>query len=111
VEISGNVTDATLTVTDIATTVQGRVIGMTSGSVVVFSSDSRFWTPAGSRRVRVVTITPPGVFAVTGLPPGTYHAAAFPAGARIGSSALEEAKGRTIPFELAIGEQKEIVVR
>ena len=111
VEISGNVTDAVLTLTDMATNVQGRVIGMTAGSVVIFSADSRFWIPGGSRRVRVVTITPGGVFSVNGLPPGTYHAAAFPVGARIVNSALEEAKGRTIPFELAIGEQKEIVVR
>ena len=111
VEISANVTDAVLTVTDVATTVQGRVIGMTSGSVAVFSADSRFWIPTGSRRVKVATIMPAGVFTVSGLPPGTYHAAAFPEGARIVSAALEEAKGRTIPFELAIGEQKEIVVR
>jgi hypothetical protein len=79
--------------------------------VAVFSSDSRFWTPGASRRVKVATIMPGSVFTVSGLPPGTYHAAAFPAGARIVNSALEEAKGRTIPFELAIGEQKEIVVR
>jgi len=111
VEISANVTDAMLTVTDVATTVQGRVIGMTSGSVVVFSSDRRFWIPGGSRRVKVATIMPAGVFTVSGLPPGTYHAAAFPEGVRIVNSALEEAKGRTVPFELAIGEQKEIVVR
>jgi hypothetical protein len=111
VEISAKVTGATLTVTDVATTVQGRVIGMTRGSVAVFASDSRFWIPGGSRRVRVVTIMPAGVFAVTGLPPGTYHAAAFPEGARIVNSALDEAKGRTVPFALAIGEQKEIVVR
>ncbi len=111
VEISGNVTGAMLTVTDVATTVQGRVIGMTSGSVVVFSSDSRQWTSGGSRRVKVVAILPGGVFTVSGLPPGTYHAAAFPAGGPIVNAALEEAKGRTIPFELAIGEQKEIVVR
>jgi hypothetical protein len=85
---------------------------MTSGSVVVFSSDSRFWNPGGvSRRVKVVTILPAGVFTASGLPPGTYHAAAFPEGTRFVNSVLEEAKGRTIPFELAIGEQKEIVVR
>ena len=111
VEISGDVKDATLTVTDVATNIQGTVIGMQRGSVVVFSSDNRYWTPGGSRRVRVVTITPGGVFSVSGLPPGAYHAVAFPEGARIVNSALEEAKGRTIPFELAIGEQKQLVVR
>jgi hypothetical protein len=111
VEISGDITGATLTLTDVATSLQGRVIGMTSGSVVVFSSDSRYWTPGGSRRVRVVTITPGSVFSVSGLPPGTYHATAFPAGTRIVNSLLDQARTRTTPFELAIGEQKEIVVR
>lgn len=111
VELSGNVMDALLTVTDVATTVQGRVIGMAAGSVVVFSSDSRHWTGGGTRRVKVTSILPAGVFTVTGLPPGTYHAAAFPEGTRIVNAALEEAKGRTVPFELAIGEQKEIIVR
>jgi hypothetical protein len=111
VDIRGNVSDASLVVTDLATTVQGTVIGRAGGRVVVFSSDHRFWTPGGSRRVRVVSVLPGGVFTVSGLPPGTYHAAAFPPGTRIVNSALEEAKGRTAPFDLAIGEQKHVVVR
>jgi hypothetical protein len=95
--------------------VQGRVTAIDNAAlagarVVVFASDDRYWQPGSTRRVRVMTVSPGGGFNIDGLPPGTYHAAAFPEGARITNTTLADAMKESVPFELAIGETKDVPV-
>ena len=114
VEIMADVADATLVLTDQATTLRGIVSlannqPAMSGSVVVFSEDRRFWTPGASRRVRVMTIAPGGSFAASGMPPGAYRIAAVAPGTPLTNTTLESLmKTTAIPIELGLGESRTV---
>lgn len=115
VDMTASVDGARLVVTDRQTTVQGRVVDdsgapVTAGSVVVFSTNKAHWTVGATRRVRVATIVPGGGYNLVGLPPGTYHAAAFAPGTRITNASLAAVSPGLIPFELGLGEVKNVPV-
>ena len=77
-------------------------------TIVVFSSDDRFWT-TGSRRVRSARPGTDGRYVLRDLPAGTYHLAAVTdvSPAELADPAvLRELVAAAIPIALTAGEAK-----
>ena len=80
----------------------------TDRTVIVFPTDSRFWTPQ-SRHVQAVQLTSLGRFAFSGLPPGEYRLAVVfdPENAQWYDPAfLRELLAASVPITLGAGEKK-----
>ena len=76
IDLSDEIRDVRLTVTDRISELSGRVIDAADKPsrddlVLVFSADKRHWWP-GSRRTRMVRPDAKGVYKVRPLPPGPY---------------------------------------
>ena len=108
-----NLSGAVVTFTDTIQTVEGT-LALASGrpapdfTIVVFSSDKRFWL-TNSRRIRSVRPATDGGFRVNGLPPGEYRLAAVTdvrPEELTDSAFLEQLVGASIPITLAPGEKK-----
>ena len=81
VSADADVTDLVITLTDRPAELSGFVIGASGGhtsdaAVLVFSAESRYWTPP-SRRIRTLHTDATGKYVLRGLPAGDYLIAAL----------------------------------
>ena len=109
VEVTNRLTIVTGTATD------SRGAARTSGSatIVVFSSDSKRWTP-GSRYVRIARSDSDGRFKITGLPPGEYNIAAVGRvddGETTDPDFLDRLQTSATSFSIADGESRTLDLR
>jgi hypothetical protein len=113
VDITADVADAKLVITDRDTSVRGIAQTAdgkpTAATVVVFADDMQYWVQ-GSRRVRIAQAGPGGTFLVSGLAPGRYHVAAVALLTPVNNALLATLRTRTPAFDLALGEQRDVRV-
>jgi hypothetical protein len=117
IERGRNVFGVTIEMTNLTTTVAGKVESVTGrpvsrAAVTVFSVDSRFWTP-GSRRYRSVVTDAEGAFRIEGLPEGDYLAVSPPSlqPPSPNPQVLDTLRARAVAFSLSEGGTKELVLR
>lgn len=113
-----NVTGMTITLSDRQTEFSGAVVNernepVTAYTIVVFSTDSRFWT-AGSRRIQTARTATDGRFTLRGLPPGEYRLVTVfdpEPGSWFDPAYLQQLQGSSTTLTLQAGEKKNQDVR
>lgn len=105
---------ATVTITNLAPSVQGRVSGSmntTSATIVIFSADAERW-PYPSRFVQAVRADSDGRFAVRSLPPDERYLAVAVEGMNEGDAhdpeLLERFRPHAVGFSLRAAERKQL---
>jgi hypothetical protein len=115
-EVKGNqqIGSVVVTFTDRSTELTGTVVDDSNQpavdyTLIIFPSDSRYWT-AGSRRIQTVRPATDGRYTVRNLPPGDYRIATvldLEPGATSDPAYLQQLEAVTLQFTLSPGEKKQ----
>ena len=110
---NGNVSGAVITFADRTQSVSGTLqdaLGRPTSdyTIIIFSSDNRYWTPQ-SRRIRATRPGTDGKFSFTNLPAGQYRLTAVTdaeQGEWFDPAFLSQVVGASVTITLAEGEKK-----
>jgi hypothetical protein len=116
--LTGDIDDARIVLTDRPTVLEGIVSGRAAGServtVVVFPADRARWDNAGANPRRIVTLsTSAGVkFRIESLPPGNYLVSALPRDLQRAQSAqiLSELRSSAVSVAMKSGATSQVTV-
>jgi protocatechuate 3,4-dioxygenase beta subunit len=119
-EVKGNqqIGSVVVTFTDRSTELTGTVVDdshqpAVDYTLIIFPSDSRYWT-AGSRRIQTVRPATDGRYTLRNLPPGDYRIATvldLEPGAASDPAFLQQLEAVTMQFTLSPGEKKQQDIR